>query len=128
MTQKKILIVEDEPDILDTMKFRLESEGYEVVTAVDGMEALYKGREEAPDLIILDIILPKMDGFQVCRDLKGDPKYHQIPIIVVSAKAQAVDQVEGMRCGADEYMTKPFDSDELVKMVKGTLELKSKPK
>ena len=120
MNDKKkllMLLVEDEEDMLKAIRLRLEANDYEVIPARDGQEALMKARTEKPDLIILDIMLPKMDGFKVCRMLKFDEKYQNIPIVVVSAKTQKADIERGKEMGADAYITKPFKSEELLKTI-----------
>lgn len=125
MAKQRILVVDDEPDIVETLKFRLESKGYEVITAFDGLEALEKARKGKPDLIILDIMLPKMDGYQVCRLLKFDEKYSSIPVVMLTAKTQEADKVTGLKTGADVYVTKPFDANKLLEIIKEMLKLKS---
>lgn len=115
---KKILIVDDEKDIVETLKFLLESEGLNCITAYDGEEALNKAKTENPDLVILDVMLPKINGYKVCRLLKFDIKYKKIPILMVTARSQDEDKVIGEETGADEYITKPFDIEELVATVK----------
>ena len=107
---KKILIVDDEIDLVETIKFRLEAAGYDVVTAYDGQEALKKVRNEKPDLILLDVMMPSVDGYQVCRMLKFDDKYRDIPIIMLTARGQDKDRATGEEVGADAYIAKPFDS------------------
>ncbi len=116
---KRVLVVDDEPNIVMTVADRLELNGYEVITAGDGMEALEKAKNEKPDLIILDLMLPKMDGYKVCRDLKNDLEYKHIPIIMFTAKTMAADEILGLEMGADEYVKKPFELEELVKMIRG---------
>ncbi len=117
MASEKILVVDDEPDIVDTIEFRLKSKGYKVISAYDGLEALEKARSEKPDLIVLDVMLPKMDGFQVCRLLKFDENFKDIPIVMLTAKTQESDKAAGTETGADEYMTKPFESEKLIEVV-----------
>ena len=117
----RILIVEDELDILESIKLRFKSWGFEVITAVDGLEGLEKARSEAPDLVILDVGLPKMDGFQVCRLLKFDERYKRISIVMLTAKTQDVDRRAGQETGADAYVTKPFDAEDLHALVGGLL-------
>ena len=107
----KVLIVEDDRNLLDTLKYNLRKEGYNTVTAVDGAEALYVARQENPDLIILDIMLPKLSGFEVCRILR---KEMTVPILMLTAKTDEVDKVVGLEIGADDYMTKPFSMRELL--------------
>lgn len=115
---KKILVVDDEKPISDIIKFNLEKEGYETVTAFDGEEALEKVREEDPDLIILDVMLPKLDGLEVVREVRKD---YDMPVIMVTAKETEIDKVLGLELGADDYVTKPFSNRELVARVKANL-------
>jgi len=115
--KKKILVVDDEPDILRTMKMTLEMEDFEVIEATDGMQALDKARKECPDLVILDIMLPKIDGYKVCHMLKFDKKYKHIPIIILTAKAQEKDKKLAEQSGANIYLTKPFSSDKLMQEI-----------
>lgn len=119
---KKILVVDDEKPISDIIKFNLEKEGYEVVTAFDGEEALEKVLEEEPALIILDIMLPKVDGLEVVREVR---KNYDMPIIMVTAKETEIDKVLGLELGADDYVTKPFSNRELVARVKANLRRQS---
>ena len=112
--KKKILIVEDEPHALETLRDRLEFEGYEIITAEDGQTALAKAKAEKPDLIILDVMLPKMDGYKVCGLLKADTRHNKIPIIMFTARAHESDKKLGKELGADAYITKPFESVELL--------------
>ena len=115
---KKILVVDDEKPISDIIKFNLEKEGYEVVTAFDGEEALEKVLEEEPALIILDIMLPKVDGLEVVREVR---KNYDMPIIMVTAKETEIDKITWLRVRADDYVTKPFSNRELVARVKANL-------
>lgn len=115
---KTILIVDDEKPISDIIKFNLENEGYETDTAFDGEEALEKVAANAPDLILLDLMLPKIDGLEVAREVR---KSHDMPIIMVTAKDQEIDKVLGLELGADDYITKPFSNRELVARVKANL-------
>src|SRR3989338_11594834 len=112
-----ILVVEDEEDTSLFVKDRLEMEGYQVVTAKDGQEGFDKARENLPDLILLDVMMPKMNGYQVCRKLKLNPVTEAIPIIMVTAKAQGADISFGKETGCDDYLTKPFEMDELLKKI-----------
>jgi len=114
----KILVVDDEKPIADILKYNLEREGYEVVTAFDGEEALRKATSEAPALVVLDIMLPKKDGLTVCRELRSKS---QVPIIMLTAKDEEVDKVIGLELGADDYVTKPFSPRELLARVKAIL-------
>ena len=114
MDKKKILIVDDEPDILFMLRSRLEAHGYDIVSASSGDEALEKAKTESPDIILLDVMMPPPNGFQVCRTLKDDPAYKNIPIIMLTAKTTESDQFWGMESGADGYVTKPYNADELL--------------
>ena len=118
MNPKKILVVDDEVDLVETVRFPLEIEGYNVLVAYNGEEALNQARKENPDLILLDLMLPKLDGYKVCRLLKFDERYKHIPILMLTAKTQEKDKVIGLETGADEYITKPFEMDYLLKKVK----------
>lgn len=118
---KRILVVDDEARVLTVIQKRLESAGYEVITAMDGNEGLAKARAEKPDLIILDLILPKLNGYQVCSILKRDTYYKQIPILMLTARSQERDIDEGMRVGADAYMTKPFKNEALLAQIEQLL-------
>lgn len=115
---KKILVVDDEKPISDIVKFNLTKEGYEVYTAYDGEEALEKVKEIEPDLILLDLMLPKLDGLEVAREVR---KNYDMPIIMVTAKDSEIDKVLGLELGADDYVTKPFSNRELVARVKANL-------
>jgi len=121
MGQKKILVVDDEVDLVETIRFPLESEGFTVLVSYNGEDALNQARTENPDLIPLYIMLPKLDGYKVCRLLKFDERYRNIPILMLTAKTQEKDKTIGMETGADEYITKPFDMDELLEKVKAYL-------
>ncbi|MDD5774174.1 MAG: response regulator [bacterium] len=116
-----MLIVDDETELVDVLKARLEANNYEVVTAGDGQEGLEKAKSENPDLIVLDLMLPKLDGYKVCRLLKFDDKYKKIPIILFSARVQDSDKEMGKSVGADDYVTKPFDSKDLLQRIKKLL-------
>jgi len=119
---KKVLVVDDEEDIAFSIARRLSATGYEVICAEDGVEGLRRAQTENPDLIILDLMLPKMDGFKVCRLLKFDERYKRIPIIMLSARSQQDDIALGQETGAEYYMTKPFDSGELLEKIKELIE------
>ena len=121
MNSKKILVVDDEVDLVKTLRFSLETEGYTVLASYNGEDALNQARKENPDLVLLDIMLPKLDGYKVCRLLKFDERYKHIPILMLSAKTQEKDKIIGMETGADEYITKPFDMDELIEKIKAYL-------
>jgi DNA-binding response OmpR family regulator len=115
--KKKILIVEDETDVATVLAMLLEAQEYEVIRAKDGPQALEKARREKPDLILLDIMLPKIDGFKVARMLKFDENFRHIPIIMLTAKIQEKDRRMGMETGADAYVTKPFDNSVLLQRI-----------
>jgi two-component system, OmpR family, alkaline phosphatase synthesis response regulator PhoP len=121
MPGKKILVVEDDALIRELDRINLEAAGFVVVMATDGFQGLEMARTENPDLIVLDIMLPKMDGFKVCRILKFDDKYKHIPIIMLTARIQEVDKETGFKTGADGYMTKPFEPEELIKKINQVL-------
>jgi DNA-binding response OmpR family regulator len=118
---KKILLVEDEKDLASTIFFRLSTKGYEVILAYDGQEGLDKARADKPDLIILDLMLPKIDGYKVCALLKSDSRYSNIPILIFSARAQDEDRKKAKEAGADFYMTKPFEPEVLLSKLKELL-------
>jgi DNA-binding response OmpR family regulator len=121
MNSKKILIVDDEVDLVETVRFPLEMEGYHVLVSYNGEDALNQARKENPDLILLDLMLPKLDGYKVCRLLKFDDRYKHIPILMLTAKTQEKDKTLGMETGANEYIMKPFEMDDLLKKVKAYL-------
>ena len=114
MSPKKILVVDDEPGIVELLEMRLKATGYEVSSAYDGVEALEKAKREKPDLVILDLMLPKMDGYKVCALLKKDARYARIPIVMFTARAQEEDRKMGLEAGADGYITKPFEPQVLL--------------
>ena len=120
-TRTRILVVDDEPDTLLPLTQALEADNYAVVGAVDGAEALVKVSNETPDLILLDLMLPKLNGYEVCMRLKEDPATRQIPIIMLSAKGEIKDKVLGIEIGADDYVTKPFDLLELKARIRALL-------
>jgi two-component system alkaline phosphatase synthesis response regulator PhoP len=121
MSPKKILIVDDEADLVETVRFPLEMEGFSVLVSYNGEDGLSQARREKPDLILLDLMLPKLDGYKVCRLLKFDERYKNIPILMLTAKTQEKDKALGLETGANEYITKPFDLEKLVEKVKGYL-------
>ncbi|ANB57171.1 transcriptional regulatory protein yycF [Anoxybacillus sp. B7M1] len=118
MMEKRILVVDDEKPIADILQFNLQREGYEVICAYDGIEALQKVEEIEPDLILLDIMLPQKDGMEVCREVR---KKYDMPIIMLTAKDSEIDKVLGLELGADDYVTKPFSTRELLARVKANL-------
>ena len=121
MNKARILLVDDEEDMVYAVKMQLEACGFEVLTAADGQEGLTKARRENPDLIILDVMLPKLYGYNVCRMLKFDSKYKHIPIILFTSRVQKEDQKIGLEVGADAYICKPFDSQALLDKIKELL-------
>ena len=123
MVSTKILVVEDSPTYLRQIAHLLKEEGFEIITAVDGEDALEKTVKENPDLIVLDVILPKKNGFQVCRQLKTSPDTQNIKILMLTSKSQDSDRFWGLKQGADDYMTKPFDDVELVTNVNKLLKV-----
>ena len=118
---KKILIVDDEQDIVETLKFMLEAHGYECFCAYDGENGLNKAKEIIPDLMILDVMMPKINGYKISRLLKYDTKYKDIPIIMVTARSQEDDKLIGQETGVNEYITKPFELDDVISRVNSYL-------
>jgi len=114
----KILVVDDEPEAVELVEFNLKQAGYTVTTAADGAEALKKARAQIPDLIVLDVMLPEMDGFEICKTLRLDPSTAKVPILMLTAKAAEIDRVLGLELGADDYLTKPFSPRELLLRIK----------
>lgn len=120
-SHKKILIVEDEQDILQLVKHYLEKEGFRPIPAVNGLEALKKVKEEKPDLVVLDLMLPELDGLEICKRLRSVPETAMLPILMLTAKAEESDTIVGLELGADDYVTKPFSPKALVARVKALL-------
>lgn len=114
MEKKRILVVDDEAQLVEMIQMRLEANGYQVLTAYDGQQGLDAAHTEHPDLIVLDLMLPKMDGYKVCRLLKFDEKYKKIPIILFTARAREQDKQVGEDVGADAYVIKPFEPELLL--------------
>ncbi len=121
MAGEKILVIDDEPDIREVIRYNLSNDGFRVVTAVAGDEGIQAARSESPDLILLDLMLPGVDGLEVCRILKGESRTRTIPIIMVTAKGEESDIVLGLGVGADDYIVKPFSPKELVARVRAVL-------
>jgi len=117
MSKGKILVVDDEIYIVHILDFSLGMEGYEVITALDGEQALDRMKAEKPDLVVLDIMMPKLDGYEVCKSIKSNPATKQTPVILLSAKGRNVDQKLGFDVGADDYITKPFSPRKLVERI-----------
>ena len=118
---KKILVADDEEDVKIIMQLYLESKGYEIVTSYDGLDTLDKVKTEKPDLILLDVMMPVIDGFEVCKKLKDSPDTASIPIVMVSAASHAESKQRGLDAGAVEYIVKPFEPDHLVEVVRKIL-------
>jgi phosphate regulon transcriptional regulator PhoB len=118
---KTILVVEDEHDVVDLLSLNLRKAGFKVLTAAEGASGLQKAREDKPDFIILDLMLPKMPGLEVCRTLKSNPATRHIPIMMLTAKAEEIDRIVGLEFGADDYVTKPFSPREVVLRIRAIL-------
>ena len=121
MAEEKILIVDDEEHIQELLKFNLENNGYRVLCADNGIDALKVAREEIPQLVLLDLMLPKMDGYDVCKEIRRDSSISNMPIIMLTAKGEELDKILGLELGADDYLTKPFSVRELMARVKAIL-------
>ena len=117
----RVLVVDDDPVILELLRINFEIEGYEVLAATDGEQGLAKAREEEPDVVLCDIMMPRLDGIEVVTQLRGDPRTAHLPIVLLSAKAQKVEVDRGLAAGADDYVTKPFDPLELLERVNAVL-------
>lgn len=118
---KKILVVDDEENILISLEFLLQRAGYDVAVAHDGDEALTQAERFAPDLILLDVMMPKKDGYEVCRLLRQDPRHEACKIVLLTAKGRDIDRAKGLAQGADDYLTKPFSTKELLEHVERLL-------
>jgi DNA-binding response OmpR family regulator len=119
--QHKIMIVDDEADVIDMLVINLRAAGFQVIAVEDGATAIAKARNESPSLIILDLMLPRMPGLEICKVLKGDPATRHIPVIMLTAKAEEVDKIVGLELGADDYVTKPFSPRELILRINRSL-------
>ncbi len=126
MARERILVVDDEEDLLELVNYNLSREGYRVECVATGEEALAAARKSLPDLIVLDLLLPSVDGLEICRLLKNDSKTKHIPIIMLTAKGEESDMVTGLELGADDYMTKPFSPRVLLARIKAILRRKHK--
>lgn len=124
---RKILIIEDESDVADLLSLNLRNAGFKISTASDGAKGLQKARDDRPDCIILDLMLPQMSGLEVCRILKGDVATSHIPILMLTAKAEEVDRIVGLEFGADDYVTKPFSPREVMLRIRAILRRGDKP-
>ena len=120
-SKPRVLIVDDEPDLLSVLHFGLEVEGFDVLEASDGEQGLNMAREHTPDLIVLDLMLPRMDGYKVCRALKFDDRYRQIPVFILSARTGETDRRLALDLGADAYVTKPYDMKDLIERIRERL-------
>ncbi|HEX3725750.1 MAG TPA: response regulator [Pirellulales bacterium] len=126
MATERILVVDDEEDLLELIRYNLSKEGYQVRCVANGEDAIREARAQLPDLILLDLLLPTVDGLGVCRNLKGDPRTQHIPIMMVTAKTEEADVVNGLELGADDYITKPFSPRVLLARVHAVLRRKLK--
>ena len=121
MASEKILVVDDEEHIIELLKFNLENNGYTVLSADNGIDALRIAKQEVPQLVLLDLMLPKMDGYDVCKEIRKDSSISNMPIIMLTAKGEELDKILGLELGADDYLTKPFSVRELIARVKAIL-------
>jgi len=121
MSNQTILIIEDERSLVDVLTYNLKSEGFEVLSALDGQEGLRRAQSTLPDLVILDLMLPVIEGLEVCRQLRSDPRTRDIPILMLTARSEEVDEIVGFHMGADDYVTKPFKMKPLIHRVKALL-------
>ncbi len=128
---KRILVIDDYPNMVDMLSVRLRAHGFEVLASYDGVQGLQMARTEKPDLIILDILLPRMDGFKICRLLKFDERFRRIPVVMLTSRAREIDRKTGFEMGADAYIYKPYDAGvlmekiyQLLNMVPAALELR----
>ncbi len=117
----RILLVDDEPDVIDLVRYRLQGAGHSVLVAADGLSGLRLARENRPDLIVLDLMLPQMTGQEVCRRLKTDPETAAIPVVMLTARGEPPERVAGLEIGADDYVTKPFSPRELILRIEAIL-------
>ena len=122
-SKPRILIVDDESDLVSVLRMGLEIEGFEVIDAADGEAGLRLAQREKPDLVVLDLMLPKIDGYKVCRTLKFDERYRTLPIVVLSARSGEQDKKLALDMGADAFVSKPYDMGELVRLIRGQLRI-----
>ncbi len=125
--RQTILVVDDEPDIVEIIQYNLEKSGFDVIVAADGPVALEKARDETPDLIVLDLMLPGLEGTDVCRILKQDDRTRSIPILMLTAKSEEIDRIIGLELGADDYVVKPFSPREIALRIRNILRRRSAP-
>ncbi|QEK11965.1 response regulator transcription factor [Crassaminicella thermophila] len=121
MNKKKILVVDDEQHIIELIQFNLENSGFDVITSENGEDAIRIAEEEMPDVILLDLMLPGIDGFEACKKIRNNDKTRKIPVIMLTAKGEEMDKVLGLELGADDYLTKPFSVRELIARIKAVL-------
>ena len=121
MTGQRVLIIEDEKSLVDVLTYNLKNEGFEVLSATDGMDGLNQARAYQPDLVILDLMLPVMEGLEVCRQLRSDSRTRSVPVLILTARSEEVDEIVGFRMGADDYVTKPFKVKPLMQRIKALL-------
>jgi DNA-binding response OmpR family regulator len=121
MKKGTILIIDDEKDLIELVRYNLEKDGFDVIAATDGQSGLEVVKKHRPDLVMLDLMMPGLDGLQVCQQLRGDPRSSRIPVIMLTAKATEADRVVGLELGADDYITKPFSPREVVARIKAVL-------
>ncbi len=122
MERNKILIIDDEPQIVRALELLMQREGFEVRSASDGIEALSSIEDAAPDLILLDLMMPRMDGFELCQKIRSNPAWKNMIIVILTAKGRDIEREKGMALGADHYVTKPFSTREVVQLIKSALE------
>jgi two-component system phosphate regulon response regulator PhoB len=121
MSKQKILVIEDERSLVEVLTYNLTNEGFEVISATDGQEGLRRAQRDLPDLVILDLMLPVIDGLQVCRQLRSDPKTQDLRILMLTARSEEIDEIVGFNMGADDYVTKPFKIKPLIHRIKALL-------
>ena len=121
MSKQTILVIEDERDLVEVLTYNLTNEGFEVISATDGQDGLRRAKRELPDLIILDLMLPVIDGLQVCRQLRSDPRTQDLRILMLTARSEEIDEIVGFNMGADDYVTKPFKIKPLIHRIKALL-------
>jgi two-component system, OmpR family, phosphate regulon response regulator PhoB len=121
MSKQKILVIEDERDLVEILTYNLTNEGFEVLSATDGQDGLRRAQRELPDLILLDLMLPVVDGLQVCRQLRSDPRTQDLRILMLTARSEEIDEIVGFNMGADDYVTKPFKIKPLIHRIKALL-------
>ena len=121
MSKQKILVIEDERSLVEVLTYNLTSEGFEVISATDGQEGLRRAQRDLPDLVLLDLMLPVIDGLQVCRQLRSDPRTQDLRVLMLTARSEEIDEIVGFNMGADDYVTKPFKIKPLIHRIKALL-------